>query len=128
MSRIYKVIILNKPVKIFDFTPAQLAIMAVAIVFGLIISTKVPGDWKVQHIPGGVLLFIFILCAAIVFVKASEVKSYKWWINLFLYKANLVPRTFVPKPEPGHVYPSPDIIEPGKAEDQYYIEAKQKLS
>lgn len=123
MSQIHKVIILNKPLKIFDFTPVQLIIMLLCIVGCLILSSKIPPDWKLDKMPMGFLIPFVIFCLALVFVKGSELKPARWWLNLFLYRLNLATRVFLPHPEPSQIYPDPDIIDAKKRDDNVYVQA-----
>jgi len=125
MSQIHKVIVLNKSLKIFDFTPLQLLQMLLALVISIFAGSKMPADWKINHIPAGFLTGLLIFCSALVFVKMSEVKPWTWWRNLILYRLGLVPTTFIPKPEQGQIYPDPNIIEMKKRSQQdYYVEAE----
>lgn len=114
---------LNKPLKIFDFTPFQLILMFVAVITAFIAGSNVPHDWKINNLPAGFILGLLIICGAIVFVKMSEVKPWAWWRNLVMYRLNMLPTTFLPHPEPGHVYPDPTIIDVKKRTDEYYVDA-----
>ncbi len=125
MSQVHKVIILNKPLKIFDFTPFQLILLVAATVTALLVGTNIPKDWKVGNLPAGFLAGLLIFCAAIVGVKMSEVKPWIWWKNNLLYRLGMVPKVFIPRPEdPPHIYPDPSIIEAKKASDDYYVQSE----
>lgn len=111
MSQIQKVIILNKPLKIFEFTPFQLVLMALSCFFALLCGNKIPGDWKIGNLPAGFLVGLLIVCAAIVFVKMTEIKPMLWWRNLLAYRLNLVASTWLPHPEEAPLYPDATIID-----------------
>jgi hypothetical protein len=125
MSQIHKVILLNKPLKIFDFTPFQLILMFFSTILAFIVAGNVPSSWKLPNgLPVGFLLGLLIFCAAIVVVKMSEVKPWVWWRNMFTYRLKLVSTVYLPKPEPGQVYPDPTIIDVKKRSEEYYVDAE----
>jgi len=124
MSQIHKVIILNKPLKIFDFTPFQLILMFFSTITAFAVAGNVPSTWKLPNgLPVGFVLGLLIFCAAIVVVKMSEVKPWVWWRNMITYKLKLAPTSYLPKPEPGQLYPDPTIMDVKKKSDQYYVES-----
>lgn len=123
MSQIHKVILLNKPLKIFDFTPFQLILMFFSIVLAFVVGSNIPQNMKVGNLPAGFLAGMLILCGSIVVVKMSEVKPWAWWRNLILYRLNMVPTVFLPRPEPGQLYPDPTIIDVKKRSEEYYVES-----
>lgn len=123
MSQIQKVILLNKPMKIFEFTPFQLVLMFVSTITAFIVGSNVPHDWKIANLPAGFIIGLVIICLAIVFVKMSEVKPWLWWRNAVVYKLNMMPTVFMPRPEPGQVYPDPTIIDVKKRANEYYVDA-----
>jgi len=126
MSQIHKVILLNKPLKIFDFTPLQLVLMFMSTIAAFWVGSSIPQGWKVGNLPTGFVVGMLILCAAIVLVKMSEVKPWAWWRNLLLYRLNMVPTVFLPRPEPGQLYPDPTIIDAKKRSDEYYVESNSE--
>lgn len=128
MSQVHKVIILNKPLKIFDFTPIQLIMHVIAIISGLLLASNMPKDWKFNNVPAGVFVFVAVVGASIVLGKMSEVKPWAWWKNMLLYRLGLVPNLFVPKPEPAPLYPDPNIIESKRKTEQYYVEAQDQAA
>ncbi len=128
MSQVHKVIILNKPLKIFDFTPIQLIMHVIAIITGLILASNMPKEWKFNNVPAGVFVFVAVVGASIVLGKMSEVKPWLWWKNMVMYRLGLVPNLFVPKPEPAPLYPDPNIIESKKKTEQYYVEAQDQAA
>jgi len=123
MSVIQKVIILNKPVKIFEFTPIQLVLMVLSVVVAILLGGKVPAGWKVGNLPAGFIVALFVVCGAIVFVKATEVKPGQWWRNRFLYWFNCLPREYLTSPEPAEIYPDATIIDTSKRSQssEFYI-------
>jgi hypothetical protein len=123
MSQAHKVIILNKPLKIFDFTIIQLVLMFFSLLGAFGIATQIPKDWKWNGLPGSALVFIVIVCIMLALVKMSEVKPWTWWKNLLLYRLKAVPTVYMPKPEPAPIYPDPNIIEVKKREDANYVDA-----
>jgi hypothetical protein len=123
LSQAHKVIILNKPLKIFDFTIIQLVLMFFSLIIAFAIASQVPKEWKWNGLPGSALVFIVIVCIMLALVKMSEVKPWAWWKNLLLYRLKAVPIVYMPKPEPAPIYPDPNIIEVKKREDANYVDA-----
>ena len=123
MSEIQKVILLNKPMKIFEFTPLQWALMFVSTILAFTVGSNVPHDWKIANVGVGIWLGIIIVCLAIVLVKMGEVKPWLWWRNDVVYRLHMMPTVFMPRPEPGQVYPDPTIIDVKKRSDEYYVDA-----
>ena len=124
MSQVHKVIVLNKPLKIFEFTPFQLILLVGSVILALIAASKCPKEWKFNGVPGGAWVAIGIVCVALVLVKMSELKPWAWWKNLMIYRMRLVPNIFLPKPEPAPLYPDPTIIEPKKRSEEFYVESQ----
>lgn len=56
MSQVHKVINLKTPLKVFGFTIKQLILMALGIILGFLLASKLPSNWKVGHLPAGLLL------------------------------------------------------------------------
>jgi hypothetical protein len=123
MSVIRKVINLNQPVKIFEFTPIQLVLMVLSLGTALLVAGKVPSNWKVGDLPAGFLIGLLIVCMAIVFVKFTEIKPLLWWRNLIFYRLKLAPQQFFPGTEPAKIYPDTTIIEAPKRgqTSEFYI-------
>jgi len=129
VSVVQKVIILNKPLKVFEFTPIQLVLLVLSTVTALIVGNKIPGNWKIGNLPAGFLIGLLIVCAAIVFVKATEIKPMQWWRNLIFYRLKLTPSRFVPHPEPANVYPDTTIIDgPKKMTSEFFIAEDRPLA
>lgn len=121
MSRVHKVIVLNKPFKMWDFTIRQLVMLVVSICISLWILSNVPPGMKIGNLPANILCAIIFFCLCLPAVKFTDLKPIGWWKNLILYKLRLVPHHFIPKPEVGKIYPDPTIVEPKKKGDDFYI-------
>ena len=82
----------------------------------------VPQDWKLGgSVPVGLVVFVCLVGGMGAFVTASEMKPFIWWKNNFLYRLKLVPIQFLPRPQPGTLYPDPTIQEVRKRDDDYYV-------
>jgi hypothetical protein len=114
MSVVQKVVILNKPLKILEFTPVQWVMMVFSACAAFIIWQKTPSEWKLGNLPAGFLFGLLVVCAAIVFVKATEIKPAKWWVNVIFYRLKFWPSRYLPHPEPAPDYPDATIIDAPK--------------
>jgi hypothetical protein len=123
MSQMHKVIILNKPMKIWDFTIIQWGMLSVAALLAFAAAAQVPKEVKINGMPGGAVAFICLICVALALVKMSEVKPWGWWKNMLAYRLKAVPTTWMPHPEIAPIYPDPTIIEAKKQGDDNYVEA-----
>lgn len=121
MSRVHRVIILNKPFKIWDFTIRQLFMLVISVCISLYILSAIPQNVKIGNLPANILGAIVFFCICLPCVKFTDLKPMGWWRNLLLYKLRLVPTQFIPRPEQGRIYPDPTIIEPRKKSDDFYI-------
>lgn len=121
MSRVHKVIVLNKPFKLWDFTIRQMLMLVVSICISLYILSNVPQSMKVGNLPANILFAIVFFCVCLPAVKFTDLKPMSWWRNLILYKLRMAPSNFIPRPEEGRIYPDPTIQEPKKKSDDYYI-------
>ncbi len=128
MSRIHKVVILNKPLKIplpivGSFTPFQWALLAVSVGIGFLIATRViPPDWKIgNNMPVSVLSFVLTIMGAVVFIFACRLKPLAWWRNLLLYRLGLNSVELHPRTDPGIEYPDPSITDDQKGKDDFYV-------
>jgi hypothetical protein len=121
LSRINKVIILNKPFKLMDFTIRQILLLVVIIGLGLLVFSRIPQQWKLGHLPVNFLVLLGFVCVGLPMVKFTDLKPMAWWKNVVLYKLKLVPAVFIPKPEKGHIYPDPTIVEVNTKKDEFYI-------
>ena len=121
MSVVQRVIILNKPFKIRGYTVWQWIVLTASVAIGFLIGSKIPHDWKLGNLPVGFIIGLLIVCGAIVFVSASQMKPVAWWRNKLMYALGMAPVLYLPKREEGQVYPDPTIKEVVKREDQAYV-------
>lgn len=129
MSLIHRVIILNKPLKIFEFTIPQLIVLAGSVLFAFAVSSMIPKEWnlipkdmKAGSLPTNILTFITLLCIAIALVKALEMRPFVWWKNNVFYRLKIVPSVYLPHLEEGQDYPDTTIVETARSADQFYVE------
>ncbi|MCW5824056.1 MAG: hypothetical protein KIT34_14725 [Cyanobacteria bacterium TGS_CYA1] len=125
MARTYQVINLKQPVKLFGFTIRQLIFLAIGIGLGFLAISKVPGDWKIGNLP--VALFAFIFCVSIGIVAGffTDLKPMAWWRNSLMYRLGMRPTTYMPRPEERIPYPSSDIDDDDRKEDEYFIGSRR---
>src|SRR5437660_11276578 len=121
MSVVHRVIVLNKPLKIRGFTLFQWGMMVLAAGVAFAMGSYIPKEWKLANLPVGFLVGLLIFSAVLVCINALEMRPIAWWKNQFLYRLKLVPSVFLPHPEEAQAYPDASIIEPKKAEDQFYV-------
>lgn len=50
MSQVHKVINLKTPLKVFGFTVKQIILLALGVILGFLLASKMPHDWKVGHL------------------------------------------------------------------------------
>ncbi len=103
MAIVHKVIVLNKPFKLFGFTIFQGIALVFAALLGLWVGTSMPAI-KVNGIPIGIWSFILITSGAIVPIYALQIKPWAWWRNRVLSLAKLLPSEILPKPEAPTTY------------------------
>jgi len=121
LSRVHKVIVLNKPFKIWDFTIRQLLMLVIAVAISVTLLSRVPQGWKIGNLPANILLAILFFCFCLPMVKFTDLKPMGWWKNIILYKCKLAPTEYIPRPEEAAIYPDPTIIEPKKRSEEYFI-------
>jgi len=95
--------------------------MVIAAAGCFIIGTQVPKEWKLANIPVGFWVGISIFSGVLVFIHASQMKPFTWWKNVVLYRLKMVPTVYMPRYQPGRVYPDPTIQEIRKREDRPYV-------
>jgi hypothetical protein len=121
MSRIHRVIVLNKPLKIRGFTILQWVSLGLSIALGLWVSTTfIPKDWKIANAPAGVFIFVAIVGGIIALISALEIKPLIWWINNVTYRLGMMPIVYLPHGESATVYPDPTMIEINKEANEFY--------
>jgi hypothetical protein len=103
MAIVHKVIILNKPFKLFGFSFIQWIVLLSTSLIGLWIGFNMPAV-KFNGLPLGFLVFMVIICGGIVFVHASLIQPWQWWRNRILYAAQMLPTQILPKPQPLKTY------------------------
>lgn len=121
MSYVQRVILLNKPMKVFGFEPKQLGLLTVWVISGLIFAGRFPGDWKFHNFPIGVWFFIIWMCAAVAVVMGTRLKPALWWRNIVLYKLGMAHTTYISHLEPAPNYPDGNIIDVVKTERQKFL-------
>jgi hypothetical protein len=122
MSRIHRVIVLNKPLKIRGFTVLQWVTLGLSIALGLWVSTAVvPKEWKIANAPAGVFIFVGIVGGIIALISALEMKPLIWWVNHVTYRLGIMPLSYLPNKESSTtMYPDPTINEIDKAANEFY--------
>ncbi len=109
MAIVQKVIVLNKPFKIFGFSFVQWIFLTLAALGGLWLGTAMP-QVKINGIQLGIWITIITPCVALVAVNASSIKPWQWWRNRILNLSNLSPTEILPKPVPAKIYPEADKL------------------
>lgn len=103
MAIVHKVIILNTPFKVFGYSFVQWILLSVIALVSSWAWFSTP-PVKVNGLPLGLFVFVAIVCTGIVFVHASSIKPWQWWLNRVLYAAQLLPTEILPKPQPIKTY------------------------
>lgn len=113
MSVVRKVELLNTPYRFYGLTIGQLLVLVLAVLAGIYSWTNMPNaNLKVFNgLPLGFLVCMAIVCGAMVFVFANQIKPLQWWKNKMLYTLRLRPSMYVPCRQPAHIYPDANIIE-----------------
>jgi hypothetical protein len=107
MAIVQKVIVLNKPFKIFGFSFVQWIVLTGAALAGLWLGFIMP-PVKINGIQLGIWVTIIFFCVAMVFVNASSIRPWQWWRNRILSLSNLLPTEILPQPRPARIYPEED--------------------
>lgn len=115
MSQVHRVIILNRPMKIRGYTPFQWILMVASAAGAFAVLSWFPKEWKVQNLPVGFLVGLCVFCVALVFIHASQLKTFIWWRNVIFYALGVLPRVFLPHSEPSVTYLEPDKVEEKKS-------------
>lgn len=113
MSVVRKVELLNIPYRFYGFTIGQIIMLVIAVFLAIYVWTNMPNaNVKVfQGLPLGFLVAMAIVCGAMVFVWANQIKPLQWWRNKLLYTLHLRPTFYVPVPQNAPIYPDANIIE-----------------
>lgn len=123
MAIVHKVIILNKPFKLFGFSFVQWIVLASTSLIGLWIGFSLP-PVKFNGLPLGFIVFMIIVCGGIVFVHASLIQPWQWWRNRILSLAQMLPTEILPKPQAAKTYiedaakQSNKLSNPGNTKDK----------
>jgi hypothetical protein len=109
-----KVELLNTPYRFYGFTIGQIVMLVIAVFIAIYVWTNMPNaNVKVFNgLPLGFLVAMAIVCGAMVFVWANQIRPWQWWRNKVLYTLHFRPLLYVPWQEPAHNYPDANIIEP----------------
>ena len=126
MAIVHKVIILNKPFKLFGFSFLQLGVLVGTGLIGLWTWSIMPPA-KINGLPLGFLVFMFIICGGMVFVHASLIQPWQWWRNRALYLANLLPTKILPQPQAPKVYIEENTKEKNKLSKSGAPQSKWQL-
>lgn len=110
MSTVQKVIILNKPFKLFGFTIPQGLLVVASGLLGLLVGSNLP-SFKIAGAPLLFWITFLSICSALIFVSASQMKPWIWWRNRILSVAGLTSKEILPKFQPAKVYLTGDNID-----------------
>ena len=121
MSISQRVVILNKPLKIYNYTIIQWIVLAGTLVLALLVGFHMPGNIKVANLPLGFWLGLTIFCLGIVFVHAVQMKPFAWWRNQIFYHLDIYPKLVLPHVENGNIYPDATIVEISTTDNGNYV-------
>ena len=124
MSQIQRVIILNKPFKIRNYTPFQWLVLLVSVGIAFLVGSKVPHDFKIGGAPAGVWVGVFIFGIGAGYIHVVQRRPFAWWRNRITYSLGLSPTLYLPKREEGQEYPDSSIKQAPKREDQPYVDVE----
>ena len=124
MSLSQKVVILNKPLKLFGLTVKQWFQMIPITFIAYWLGSSMPPTWKVQNLPASFVVGIVIVCAGLVAIHMNEVRPNAWWINLFNYRIfKVMPEIYLPNTEPAPIYLDASIIDKkNQQNDEFYVQ------
>ena len=118
-----KVIILNKPLKLFGLTVKQWIFMVPAAIIAFWAGSSMPHNWKIQNLPAGFVLGMFIVCGALVAIHMNEVRPGTWWVNLFYYNIfRVMPTVYLPHMEEEPLYIDASIMDKKDTREEYYVQ------
>ncbi len=81
----YPVVILDRPIRIFDFKPIPLFCLIAASLVALKLSSYIDPHLYIGNIPANLLTFICAFSLIAGNVKALELKPLKWWLKRIRY-------------------------------------------
>lgn len=128
MSQVHRVINLREPFKIFGMTLHQIFFIAIGVIVAFALGSRIPGDVKIGNLPAGFILGVIVVCLSIVAGSFSQLKPMIWWRNMLFYRLGILPSLYIPKSEPGQLYPDSTIIERQDAEEFYVEREKRPLN
>jgi hypothetical protein len=94
----YPVVILDRPIRIFDFKPIPLLCLIAASLVALKLSSFIDPHFYIGDIPANVFTFICAFSLIAGHVKALELKPIKWWLKRLKYVREPLP-LFLPESE-----------------------------
>lgn len=94
----YPVVILDRPIRIFDFKPIPLLCLIAASLVALKLSSFIDPHFYVGNIPANVFTFICAFSLIAGHIKALELKPIKWWLKRLKYVREPLP-LFLPESE-----------------------------
>ncbi|GEM_PF-703212 len=77
----YPVVILDRPIRIFDFKPLPLLCLIVASLLALKLSLLINPSYRFGNIPCSIFVFVAFFSLIAGNVKALELKPLKWWMK-----------------------------------------------
>lgn len=78
MSSQHKVLILNKPFRIYGFTPPQMGCFVLSFVLALLAAKHLPA-WQIAHIPLSFLCGLLLLSIGLTITQATNIRPLAWW-------------------------------------------------
>ncbi len=118
-----KVVILNKPLKLFGLTVKQWFFMVPVAIFAFWTGSMWPPSWKLQNLPAGFVWGMAIFCGGLVAVHMNEVRPSIWWVNFFNYHIfKIMPTTYLPHHEEATLYIDSSIIDKKDVSEEYYVQ------
>jgi hypothetical protein len=102
MAIVQKVIVLNKPFKIFGFSFIQWILILAVVFIGLWVGAMMP-QVKINGVQLSIWVTLFFFCLAPA-VNVFSIKPWPWWRNRLLSISNLLPTEILPKSQPAKIY------------------------
>ncbi len=125
MSLVHRVILLNKPLKIRGMTVSQWLMLAGFAIVGFCVFSLTPKEWKIPlpqgSMPTGMALGLLIGCVGLGVGLMLQSKPIAWWRNRIVYGLKIAPCVYLPRPEPGRIYPDPTVVDSDRKEDRPYV-------
>ncbi len=93
----YPVVILDRPIRIFDFKPLPLLCLIAATLVALKLSSYIDSNILIGQVPANILFFLITYSLIVGHVKALELRPLKWWLRRIRYMNEPLPAYL-----PGH--------------------------